>query len=120
MLKRKFINNVKRGLGSAFIELSNALDKEEYRESLVYCLTHDCSYDFIFEGSKGDFLYRLMDIYQDKSYFIDIVINTLFHVKGYSNLHAQLLDILMADYYNGNKVIKKNISRLLFVFSKKW
>ena len=107
MLKRKFINNVKRGLGSAFIELSNALDKEEYRESLVYCLTHDCSYDFIFEGSKGDFLYRLIDIYEDKSYFIDIVINTLFHVKGYSNLHAQLLDILMADYYTGNKDIKR-------------
>ena len=116
MLKRRFINNVKRGLGSAFIELSNALDKEEYRESLVYCLTHDCSYDFIFEGSKGDFLYRLIDIYQDKSYFIDIVINTLFHVKGYSNLHAQLLDILIADYYTGNKVIKKYFKIIIRIF----
>ena len=43
MLKRNFINNIKRGLGSAFIELSNAFDKEEYRESLVYCITHNCT-----------------------------------------------------------------------------
>ena len=107
MLKRKFVNNIKRGLGSAFIELSNAFDKEEYRESLVYCITHNCTYDFIFEGSKGDCLYRLINIYEDKSYFIDIVIKTLLTIKSYSNLHEQLLDILVEDYYNGNKDIKK-------------
>ena len=100
MLKRNFINNIKRGLGSAFIELSNALNKAEYRESLVYCITHNCTYDYIFEGSKGDYLYRLINIYEDKSYFIDIVINTLFNMKSYSSLHAQLLDILMREYYN--------------------
>lgn len=107
MLKRNFINNIKRGLGSAFVELSNAVNKDEYRESLSYCITHNCTYDYIFEGSKGDYLYRFINIYEDKSYFIDIVINTLFNMKSYSSLHAQLLDILMEDYYNGNDNIKK-------------
>ncbi len=107
MLKRNFINNVKRGLGSAFIELSNAINKEEYKESLVYCITHDCTYDFIYEGSKGDYIYRLINLYEEKSYFIDLVKKTLLTIKSYSNLHEQLLDILMEDYYNGNKDIKK-------------
>ena len=106
MLKRNFINNVKRGLGSAFIELSNAINKEEYKESLVYCITHDCTYDFIYEGSKGDYIYRLINLYEEKSYFIDLVKNTLLTIKSYSNLHEQFLDILMEDYYNGNKDIK--------------
>ena len=105
--KQLFINNVKRGLGSAFIELSNAVDKEEYKESLVYCITHDCTYDFIYEGSKGDYIYRLINLYEDKSYFIDLAKKTLLTIKSYSNLHEQLLDILMEDYYNGNKNIKK-------------
>ena len=107
MLKRNFINNVKRGLGSAFIELSNAINKEEYKESLVYCITHDCTYDFIYEGSKGDYIYRLINLYEEKSYFIDLVKKTLLTIKSYSNLHEQLLDILMEYYYNGNKDIKK-------------
>lgn len=106
MLKRNFIKNVKRGLGGAFIELSNAINKEEYKESLVYCITHDCTYDFIYEGSKGDYIYRLINLYEEKSYFIDLVKKTLLTIKSYSNLHEQLLDILMEDYYNGNKDIQ--------------
>ena len=116
MLKRNFINNVKRGLGSAFIELSNAINKEEYKESLVYCITHDCTYDFIYEGSKGDYIYRLINLYEEKSYFIDLVKKTLLTIKSYSNLHEQLLDILMEDYYSGNKDIKKFFEDYYFHF----
>ena len=116
MLKRNFINNVKRGLGSAFIELSNVVDKEEYKESLVYCITHDCTYDFIYEGSKGDYIYRLINLYEEKSYFIDLVKKTLLIIKSYSNLHEQLLDILMEDYYSGNKDIKKFFEDYYFHF----
>lgn len=123
MLKRRFINNVKRGLGSGFIELFNAKDKEDYRESLVYCLTHNCTYDFIFEGSKGDYLYRLINLYEDRLYFIDIVKNQLLNLNSFNNsFHSQLLDILIEDYYNGNKDIKKFFNEYYsyFINNCKW
>ena len=75
MLKRKFIDNIKKGLGSAYIELCNAKDQEEYRDSLVYSITHSCTYDFIYEGSKGNYLYEMIGLFDDKNYFIDIVEN---------------------------------------------
>ena len=107
MLEIKFIDNIKKGLGSAYIELCNARDKEEYRDSLVYSITHSCTYDFIYEGSKGNFLYEMIGLFDDKNYFIDIVENKL--LNDYSiniDLQSQLLDILMADYYLGNEEVK--------------
>lgn len=107
MLYRNLINNVKRGLGSAYLEVSNSKDKEKYRETIEYCITHNCSYDLICEGSKGDYLYNLIELYDDKNYFIDIVKRMLYENKSINiGLFHQLLDILMVHYYSHNEDIK--------------
>ena len=36
MLKKDFINNIRKGLGRAYLELESAENKEEYRETLLY------------------------------------------------------------------------------------
>ena len=66
MIYHNLTNNIKRGLGKAYLEVLYALDKEKYRETIVYCITHNCTYDLVCEGSKGDYLYRFIELYDDK------------------------------------------------------
>ena len=69
MLKKKFIDDIRKGLGRAYLELESAENKEEYKETLLYACLNNCSYDFITEGSKGAYLFDLINLFDNTSYF---------------------------------------------------
>ena len=67
--QKTFLDTIKKGLGVAYIELENAPNREEYRETLLYACFIDCSNDFTSEGSKGFYIYNLISLLDDKEYF---------------------------------------------------
>ena len=107
MLNRKFINNIKRGLGCAYTELASAKDKESYKDSLLFACTHDCTHEFIVEGSKGYYLYNLICLFDDKHLFKQKIMDCLMESKtNRSSLFAQWLDILQCFIFDGDQSAK--------------
>ena len=84
-MKRLFLDDIRRGLGKAYIELANAKDKTEYLDTLIFACTHDCSYDFIFEGPKSVYLYQMIKLFdsniQNRIMNIIILMNIILRVK---------------------------------------
>ena len=106
MLKRDFIDNIRKGLGRAYLELESAEDKEEYKETLLYACINDCSYSFVTEGSKGTYLFDLINLFDDTVYFKQSIIDFLYNKVPKRSLFAQLLDILQCYYHQGDLTIK--------------
>jgi hypothetical protein len=52
---RTFKKQLRRGLGSAIVELMNAPDKEVYRDAVLWGCVHDIAYDTQVEGTKADY-----------------------------------------------------------------
>ncbi len=122
MLKKKFIDTIRKGLGRAYLELESAENKEEYKETLSYACLNDCSYEFVCEGSKGAYLFELISLFDDTAYFKQNIINFLKNKLPKRSLFAQLLDILKCYYYEGDREIKpflKNYYRH-FIENGKW
>ena len=106
MLKKNFIDNIRRGLGRAYLELEAAENKEEYKETLLYTCFNNCSYDFTTEGSKGAYLFDLINLFDDTAYFKQSIIDFLYNKVPKRSLFAQLLDILQCYYHQGDLTIK--------------
>lgn len=119
MIYKFLFNDIRRGIGKSYITISS--DKDKYKETLLYSVLHNCTYDFICEGSKGDYLYYLISLYEDKEYFIVPVKELLYKAKT-RDLISQCLDILMEYYYDGNKEIKDYINDYYnyFITTKYW
>ncbi len=122
MLKKDFIDNIRKGLGRAYLELESAEDKEEYKETLLYACINDCSYSFVIEGSKGTYLFDLINLFDDTVYFKQSIIDFLQNKVPYRNLFAQLLDILKCYYYQGDVEIKQFFNNYYkyFIENGKW
>jgi len=106
MVYKKIFNDIRKGLGSVYYVVSN--DLEKYKETVLYSILHNCTDNFIFEGSKGYYLYDLILLYDDVSYFINPVKELL--SKTYNrDLFAQCIDILVNHYYDNNPNIKEFI-----------
>jgi len=122
MIKKKFIDNIRKGLGKAYLELESAENKEEYKESLLYACLNDCSYYFTIEGSKGVYLFDLINLFDDADYFKQGIINFLQNERPRRNLLAQLLDILKCYYYQGDLTIKPFLNNYYkqFIENGKW
>ena len=122
MLKRKFIDNIKKGLGKAYLELETAENREDYKESVLYACFNNCSYDFTTEGSKGAYLFDLINLFEDRAYFKQSIIDFLYNKAPNRSLFAQLLDILQCYYYQGDLTIKTffNDYYKYFIKNGKW
>lgn len=122
MLKKNFIDNIRRGLGRAYLELESAENKEEYRETLLYACLNNCSYDFVTEGSKGAYLFDLICLFDDTAYFKQNIVEFLQNKLPKRNLFAQLLDILKCYYYQGDVEIKRFLNDYYkyFIENGKW
>jgi hypothetical protein len=122
MLKKSFLDTIKKGLGVAYIELENAPNREEYRETLLYACFIDCSNDFTFERSKGFYIYNLISLLNDKEYFKTKIISYLEKKLPKRALFAQLLDILKCYNFDGDKNIKPFLNKYYkqFLSKKKW
>lgn len=122
MINKSFIDNIRKGLGRAYLELESAKNKEEYRESILYVCFNDCSYDFVTEGSKGIYLFDLINLFDDTAYFKQSIIDFLRNKLPKRNLFAQLLDILKCYYYQGALEIKLFLNDYYkyFIENGKW
>lgn len=118
-MKRKFLETIKKGLGKAYIELSTAENREEYKDTLLYACFHDCSYEYLVEGSKGDYLFALINLLEDKEYFKQEVIKYLNNALPEISLFAQLIDILEAFYFDGDKQVKTFFAEYYDIFITK-
>ena len=112
MIKRTFLDNIKRGLGKTYLELQSATNKEEYKETLLYACFTDCAFNFITDGSKGEYLYNLITLLNDKQYFKQQIISFLENNLPKRGLFAQLTDILACYIVDGDNEIKAFLSVL--------
>ena len=119
-MKNTFLNNIRRGLGKAYIELRDSNYKEEYLDTLIFACTHVCAYELIFEGPKSEYLYKLIKLYNDdiQNKIKDIIVNSL-SIKDIRGLVFQKLDLLMCYFKDGNTDILNNISNYYYKFIKK-
>ena len=124
MIKYSFLNNIRRGLGSAYIELRESSNKTEYIETLIYACVHDSSYELMVEGPKGEYLFSLIRLFDEKiqSNIESIIIRSLC-IKDSRALLFQKLTILESYYYEQDKDVSTAILDFCLKFmndTKRW
>lgn len=119
MIKRIFLDNIRKGLGRTFFELQYATNKEEYKETILYACFTDCSFNFITDGSKGGYLYNLISLLNDNQYFKQQITSFLENNSPKRDLFAQLIDILVCYIVDGDNEIKMFLNDYYINFTKK-
>ncbi len=123
MTKAQFKEAFKRGLGSAYLELKNCNNLEEYKEIVLWCCLHNTCYDMQCEGSRGIYLYNAISLYEDKSYFEDAIINHFEKVNLDTWLFEQFCDLLFQFAMDGSQhareALYKKYDALFTILSKK-
>lgn len=69
MTLKDFTRNLRRGLGSAIIELKNNPEREIYRGIVMRACLKDIAYDTQVEGTKGYYLYTAIKIFDNPKNF---------------------------------------------------
>ncbi len=110
-MKKSFLNNIKRGLGKAYIELRDCNNKNDYLETLIFACLHDCSYELMFEGPKSEYLFKMIKLYDHSTQnkIKDLIVHSL-DIKDSGDLIFQKLDLLMCFYFEGKKDVLNEIS----------
>lgn len=106
MTQTAFYQNLRRGLGSAIIELMESPDRSKYRDIILRCCLRDISYDWQVEGTKGHYLYSAICALGDIDYFENILIHK-FLSRCTDKLFHQLEDILFCYANNGSEPAKE-------------
>lgn len=105
-MKLSFLNNIRRGLGRAYLELRDSDNRIDYLDTLIYACLNDCSYNYVVEGPKSDYLYRMIKLFDDKiqGKMKEIIINSLDYADS-TGLLFQKLQLLYEYYLDGDKNI---------------
>jgi len=108
MTDKKFIKTLRRGLGSAIIEIKESTDKTKYRDMILHCCLHDITYDWQVEGTKGYYLYTAICELgsKDKAEFESLIIDK-FLSRCNDTLFYQLAEILEHYAYDGSERAKE-------------
>jgi hypothetical protein len=93
MTLKEFTHDLRRGLGSAIIELKNNPEREKYRGIVMKCCLNDIAYDTQVEGTKGYYLYTAIKTFDNSDDFLNNIIEK-FNKKLYWRLSEQLCTIL--------------------------
>lgn len=121
-MDRRLLNDIKRGLGRPYILIKNDLDSITTKALVLKACTTDMTVDFSCEGSKGNYLYRLVSLYEVQEYFIHSIIGCFRNNPPYT-LFAQLTDLLANFYHDGYKtLVSVHMMEQLDVFftTKRW
>lgn len=123
MTKSQFKERFRRGLGSAYLELKNSNNLEEYKDIVLWCCLHNTCYDMQCEGSRGTYLYNAISLYKDKSFFEDAIIRKFEKSKMDTWLFDQLCDLLFQFATDGSKsareALYKKYDTLFLLLSNK-
>ena len=102
MTKKEFSQALRRGLGSAIIELKRVQNNMDYSDIVLrYCL-RDIAHDPQVEGTKGYYLYSAVKILNNPEMFLGKIIDR-FGKRLYWRLSEQLYDILCCFSDDGYK-----------------
>jgi hypothetical protein len=93
MTLKDFTHDLRRGLGSAIIELKKKPEREKYRGIVMRSCLKDIAYDTQVEGTKGFYLYAAIKTFGPCDDFLNNII-AQFNKKLYWRLSEQLFDIL--------------------------
>ncbi|MCL2387956.1 MAG: HEAT repeat domain-containing protein [Defluviitaleaceae bacterium] len=93
MTAKIFLRNLRRGLGSAIVELHTNPNHIKYKAIVLRCCLKDIAYDTQSEGTKGFYLYTAIRALEAEDEFEDIIINA-FMKRLEIRLFHQLADIL--------------------------
>lgn len=94
MTEKIFLYKLRRGLGSAIIEISENSNHEKYYKTVLKCCLKNISNDNQTEGTKGHYLYTAICALGNKDKFEDVLIES-FMKRLKHNLFLQIADILM-------------------------
>jgi hypothetical protein len=118
MIEKEFSQALRRGLGSAIIELKNSKNKAAYRDIVLRCCLRDISYDWQVEGTKGHYLYLAICATGERAYFEQAVIEK-FLPRCEDRLFWQLTDILACCANDGSTLAKDALHAKYDYFSAK-
>lgn len=93
MNKSTFLSHLRRGLGSAIVELRENPDVAKYHDILMRCCLKDIGYDIQTEGTKGYYLYQAICMLGTEKSFLAVIIEAYLTKLPYG-LFMQLTDIL--------------------------
>lgn len=101
MTDKEFLHQLRRGIGSALIELRQNDNRVKYKEIVYRCCLKDIGYDTQIEGSKGYYLYTAISALGCKDEFLQTI--TEVYMKRLSHgLMQQLTDILLSYVWDGS------------------
>jgi hypothetical protein len=110
MTEKAFSNNLRRGLGSAIIELKENPNRARYRDIVLrYCL-RDIAYDTQVEGTKGYYLYTAIQTFDNPGVFLNKIAEK-FEGRHYWRLSEQLYDILCCFSNDGYKTADEALEK---------
>ena len=93
MTKKEFLHQLRRGIGSAIVELRQSPDRDKYKELVLRCCLKDIGYDVQVEGTKGHYLYLAISALGCQDEFLDAIAEA--YMKRLPlRLFLQLTDIL--------------------------
>ncbi|WOO38009.1 HEAT repeat domain-containing protein [Anaerocolumna sp. AGMB13020] len=101
MTDKEFLHQLRRGIGSAVIELNQNDNREKYKEIVYRCCLKDIGFDTQVEGTKGYYLYTAISALRCEDEFLESI------AKAYKErlphrLMQQLTDILLSYVQDGS------------------
>lgn len=105
MTDKEFVHQIRRGIGSAIIELRQNDNREKYKEIVCRCCLKDIGYDIQVEGTKGYYLYTAISALKCKDEFLEIISKAYMERLPY-RLMQQLTDILLLYVQDGSSKAK--------------
>jgi len=123
-MKRRFLNNIRRGLGSAYLELENSKDRQSYFDTLLFACLSQSSYFPLFEGPKSQYLYGMILLLtvDERNRIKEKIVESL-SINDERWLLFQKLRLLYQYYLDGDESIKEVFKKYYRDFTKpthKW
>ena len=111
MSLKTFTRNLRRGLGSAIVELQNNPDKERYHDILLRSCLKDIAHDTQVEGdTRGHYLYMAINALGPPQVFLDAIIQK-YENRLYLGLSHQLFDLLCCFSDDGYKTAEDALEK---------
>lgn len=110
MAEKDFSRKLRRGLGSAIIELKDNPYRTRYRDIVLRCCLRNIAYDTQLEGTKGYYLYTAIKTFDDPKIFLDKIVEK-FERRLYWRLSEQLYDILCCFSNDGNRIADEALEK---------
>lgn len=121
MSDQVFLHQLRRGLGSAIIELKNNPNNEKYKDMLLRCCLKDIGYDTEPEATKGYYLHtaiRALDCNNEFYYPIENAFLKHLYYPLFKQLHSIIQSFVEAGWYGFTEMLDAKYAQLREMLSK--